>query len=326
MILLDALRSRLFSRPTADEAPRPAHVVDKIHLGELWPDHVTIIEKNQAAAQASTRHLLRQEQVRSTAQIAKAYDLRAYAEKQMRPEEFQAGASGALPGTAKKGGRFDVGAVLEGGLSGDTSQEPDRAEKRQLMARRVEGGGNNALGALTAGATAMGIFFLGPLGAAAGGGSLLVDAVKGPELVFVNGQITPAQVKAAAKRFERARPLPQAITAAFVRRALAREDLDDDTRDRLKRMQRQAMSLPDELLEEGERIAVIALFGRRVETGELTVVEDEEADEVCVALVGLAPPNHRLIAPWLQELLAGARAPRLSIRASARFAYALELA
>lgn len=321
LVMLDAFRRML---PTAcDRAV--ARVAEKVHLGELWPDHITHVEKNLANFEAAKVHDLRETAVRTATEIAQRYDLRAYVE-QMRPEEFQPGAGGALPGTTlRKGGRFDLERSIENGLNGDTNQDPGREAKRQLVARRVEGGGNNGLGALTAGATAMGIFFLGPLGAASGAASLVVDAVKGPELVFVNGKITPAQVKTVAQRFEKARPLPRAITAAVVRRALEREDLDDVTRARLRRILDEARSLSNELLEEGERIATIALFARRLERREIARIEDDEAREVAEAFLGLAPANHAHLAPWVRMLIDAPGAPPAGIRARAMLDAALSL-
>jgi hypothetical protein len=98
--------------------------------------------------------------------------------------------------------------------------------------------------------------------------------VKGPELVFVNGKITPKQVSACVKRFEAARPLPKAITAAVVKRALQREDLDDVTRARFQRLVDQSATLPAELLSEGERIAMFRECHQSLRQGGRLIVID----------------------------------------------------
>ena len=297
-------------------AVAPRRKVDRLRAGELLPDATTPLEKQRQQLQSAQLQEARDKATQSALQLVQCADVRALVQA-MRPEEFQAGAGGALPGTTlRAGGRFDLGASLEHGLANDQSQAPDRAEKRQLTARRVEGGGNKGLATMTAAATTMGIFMLGPLGAACGGSSLLVDAVKGPELIFVNGKITPAQVKAAAARFERARPLPRAITLAIARRALQRVDLDDDTRASLESLLRRGVDLPDEVRAEGERAATVALLGRRLER-DVGDVDDEDVDAAVVALVGMSKDNRRLLGAWLRDLARGAGA-RVSPRAVER--------
>ncbi len=313
---MDALRPR-----PAGPIDAPAPVESKVHTGELLPDEVTPLEKRQDQAAASKAADLRLRANLQISQLAERREVKDFLRASL-PAEFQAGGGGTLPGQTLRVNGFDLAASVEFGLKHELG-EVEKEAKRQVVARRVEGGGNNGLGAMSVGATAMGIFFLGPLGAAAGIGSTLFDAVKGPELIFVNGKITGDQVTQMANRFARARGLPRAIIAALVRRALknAPADLDSRRRSKLEDMLAEAATMSPELQAEGERTATVAIFARKLQRG--LPVDDDCAQDALDALFGMAPANRRALIAGLRGVLfpreardadAGAVGPRLSAR------------